>query len=195
MRCRSISRQHPPMMPHMQCCLLFLCALLSLPIVAFSGEATVAMVDFDLVDTSLQGEMMPSSSKPDIKRLERTEKQIRDQINNSKYFKVIGDETTARINEQLRQNQVYLHECNGCEMRVGKAVDSEYVLVGWVQKVSNLILNLNLVLRKVPGDEDIVGASVDMRGNTNEAWSRAATYLLEHNFFPQYAKLQKKSSS
>jgi Protein of unknown function (DUF2380) len=67
--------------------------------------------------------------------------------------------------------------------------------VGWVQKVSNLILNMNLVLRKVPNGEDIIGASVDMRGNTDEAWSRAATYVLENKVFPDYAELQEKKVS
>jgi hypothetical protein len=169
---------------------LLLNGLLMLPVVGHSREATVAVVDFDLLDTSLQGEMMPSSSKPDLKRLERTEEQLRRELDASKSFKVIGVETADRISAQLRQRQVSLHDCNGCEMRIGTEVGSDYVLVGWVQKVSNLILNLNMVLRKVPRGEDIVGASVDMRGNTNEAWSRAVTYILENDVFPEYAKLQ-----
>jgi hypothetical protein len=165
------------------------CSLLLLPLIGYSDEATIAVVDFDLVDTSLEGEMMPSSRRPDMKRLEKTEEQIRRQLDKSKFFKVVGKEAAARISEQLRRNQVYLYDCNGCEMRVGEVVDTDYVLVGWVQKVSNLILNLNLVLRKVPGGEDIIGASVDMRGNTDEAWSRAAAYILEREVFPGYAKL------
>ena len=173
--------------------LLLLSAFMILPLAAHSREATVAVADFDLLDTSLQGEMMPSSSKPDKKRLARTMQQLARQLDDSKFFTVVGTEAAARISAQLRENQVYLHDCNGCEMRIGKTVKSDYVLVGWVQKVSNLILNLNVVLREVPSGKDIIGASVDMRGNTNEAWSRAATYLLENSFFPDYVKVRKSS--
>ncbi len=174
---------------------LLLCALLISPLVAHSREVTVAVADFDLLDTSLEGSMMPSSSQEDLKRLQRTQEQLARAIDASKYFKVIGTDSAARISAQLRKNQVNLHDCNGCEMRIGKVVDSDYVLVGWVQKVSNLILNMNLVLRKVPNGEDIVGASVDLRGNTDEAWSRAAAYILENKIFPDYAKLQDKKMS
>lgn len=174
---------------------LLLCALLISPLAAYSREATVAVADFDLLDTSLQGSMMPSSSKGDLKRLQRTQVQLAREIDASKFFKVIGTGVAARISAKLRETQVNLHDCNGCEMRIGKMVDSDYVLVGWVQKVSNLILNMNLVLRKVPNGEDIIGASVDMRGNTDEAWSRAATYILENEVFPDYAKLQDKRAS
>jgi len=176
-----------------QVCLLLLGAFLISPLAAHSREATVAVAAFDLLDTSLQGEMMPSSSKPDKKRLARTMQQLARQLDDSKFFTIVGTEAAARISAQLRQNQVYLHDCNGCEMRIGKTVRSDYVLVGWVQKVSNLILNLNVVLREVPSGKDVVGASVDMRGNTNEAWSRAATYLLENSFFPDYEKVRKSS--
>ncbi|MBA2492404.1 MAG: DUF3280 domain-containing protein [Gammaproteobacteria bacterium] len=174
--------------------LLLLGAFLILPFAAHSREATVAVADFDLLDTSLQGEMMPSSSKADQKRLERTMRQIARQLDDSKFFTVVGTKAAARISGQLRENQVYLHDCNGCEMRIGETVNADYVLVGWVQKVSNLILNMNLALRKVPAGEDVVGVSVDMRGNTDEAWSRAATYVLENSFFPGYAKVQEKNS-
>jgi hypothetical protein len=174
---------------------LLLCALLISPLAAHSREATVAVADFDLLDTSLQGSMMPSSSKGDLKRLQRTQEQLAREIDASKFFKVIGTDSAARISAKLRENQVNLHDCNLCEMRIGKAVDADYVLVGWVQKVSNLILNMNLVLRKVPNGEDIIGASVDMRGNTDEAWSRAATYVLENKVFPDYAELQEKKVS
>ncbi len=168
------------------------CALLFMPYMAHGDEATVAVVDFDLIDTSLQADF-GGPLKADVNRLEKTEDQLRRLIDDSKFFKVIGSETAERISKELRQSQYRLHECNSCEMRIGEAVGSDYVLVGWVQKVSNLILNLNLVLRKVPGGEDIVGSSVDMRGNTEEAWSRAAEYIVERELLPEYAELQKSA--
>lgn len=168
---------------------LLLSALLSVSTGYAAEEATVAVVDFDFVDTSLGGEMQ-GSDPADLARLERTEDQIRKLLDKSDVFKVVGEDVAERISKELRKNQYRLYECNSCEMRIGKELGADYVLVGWVQKVSNLILNLNLVLRKVPGGEDIVGSSVDMRGNTDEAWSRAAEYIMERELLAEFDELQ-----
>ncbi|MGH8503591.1 MAG: DUF3280 domain-containing protein [Gammaproteobacteria bacterium] len=172
--------------------LLLLGALLVTPLVGHGREATVVVIDFDMLDTSLQGEM-EGPNKADLARLEKTEAQIRRELDASKAFRVVNNEKTARIMKGLRENQVHLHDCNLCEIRAGKAVDADYVLVGWVQKVSNLILNLNVALRQVPGGEDIVGSSVDMRGNTDEAWSRAGTYLVQRELLPEFTEVSANS--
>ncbi len=41
----------------------------------------------------------------------------------------------------------YWHSCNGCEAPIAATLGADLALVGWVQKVSNLILNLNLTIR------------------------------------------------
>jgi hypothetical protein len=49
----------------------------------------------------------------------------------------------------------------------------------WVQKVSNLILNINLEVRSAAGATRYRG-SVDIRGNTDEAWLRGVHRLAEN---------------
>lgn len=49
----------------------------------------------------------------------------------------------------------------------------------WVQKVSNLILNINLEVRSAAGATRYRG-SVDIRGNTDEAWLRGVRRLAEN---------------
>ena len=56
--------------------------------------------------------------------------------------------------------------------------------VGWVQKVSNLILNINLYLRNAATGDVLVLGSVDIRGNTDESWRRGTEYLLKHRILP-----------
>ena len=51
-------------------------------------------------------------------------------------------------------------------------------MTGWVQKVSNLILNMNIVVRDAKTGQIILSKSVDMRGNTKESWSRALDWLV-----------------
>ena len=42
----------------------------------------------------------------------------------------------------------------------------------WVQKVSKLILNINVEVRSVATGETVCVKSVDIRGNTDETWLR-----------------------
>jgi hypothetical protein len=47
-----------------------------------------------------------------------------------------------------------------------------------VQKVSNLILNINVAIRDVATGHVIQAQSVDIRGNTDETWSRGLSFLV-----------------
>ncbi|MBM3393881.1 MAG: DUF2380 domain-containing protein, partial [Betaproteobacteria bacterium] len=68
---------------------------------------------------------------------------------------------------------------------------ADYVLVGWVQKVSNLILNVNAGVREVQNGREILARSVDMRGNTDPSWQRAVTRLARDVI----ARLKEKTST
>ena len=77
-----------------------------------------------------------------------------------------------------------LGSCSGCEGRYGRELGSE--LVAWVevQKISNLILNMTVYIADVASQKMSYIHSVDIRGNTDESWSRSIIYLLK-NYPPQ----------
>ena len=68
--------------------------------------------------------------------------------------------------------------------RSAQQVGADYAVLGWVQKVSNLILNINLQIREVATGRLVKAGSADIRGNTDESWSRGLRYLLAHRIFP-----------
>lgn len=74
-------------------------------------------------------------------------------------------------------------QCNGCEVALAQELGADYALVGEVQKVSNLILNINLYLRDVGTGELVRSGSVDIRGNNDESWQRGVRYLLKNIIF------------
>ena len=47
-----------------------------------------------------------------------------------------------------------------------------------MQKVSNLILNVNIEIREVATNRVALVKSVDMRGNNDESWIRAVRFLV-----------------
>jgi hypothetical protein len=72
-----------------------------------------------------------------------------------------------------------IHDCNGCEIDLAKKAGAKYAVVAWAQKVSNLILNLNVRIEDVDTGQVVKAGSADIRGNTDESWSRGLKYLLK----------------
>jgi len=64
---------------------------------------------------------------------------------------------------------------------------ADLAMTGVVQKVSALILNINIYVRDTQSGQLIASMSVDLRGNTDESWSRAMNYLLRNRLLaPNY---------
>jgi len=148
---------------------------------AYADAPKVAVFDFELVDTSLQGEMYgPRSDEHD--RLLHAGDQLRNDLSASGRFQVID---IAPVNAAAHGSN--LQACGGCDVRFGEKLGADLVITGVVQKVSNLILNINIYVRDVHTGQLVAAASTDMRGNTDESWSRAMNYLVRNRLLaPNY---------
>ena len=153
---------------------LALCVGLWHPVVA-QPAVQAAVFDFELIDTSLEGEM--SGQRADEQqRLKMISEQLRRQLSESGRF-VVVDETSAA---EAIAEAGYLHGCNGCEADIARALGAELAITGTVQKVSNLILNINIYLRDARSGKSLGGMSADIRGNTDKSWSRGVSYLVRN---------------
>src|SRR5262249_10180972 len=63
---------------------------------------------------------------------------------------------------------------------LGPTHRAEMAITGTVQKVSNLILNMNIYIRGASSRATIAAMSPDMRGNTDAPWSCTLNWLV-HN--------------
>ncbi len=161
---------------------LFLAAVLCcLSPTSFGGQAKIKIVVFDaeLVDTSVEGEIL-GSNPDDRARLARISDQLRKGLHSSGAYEVLDTASKGRPLKQLRESVQYLHECNDCELDIAKALGAQQSVVVWVQKVSNLILNLNVVIKEVDTGKVVRTAFVDIRGNTDRSWQRGTRYMLKH---------------
>ena len=70
--------------------------------------------------------------------------------------------------------------CGGCEFGYGADAGADRVAWIVVQKVSDLIINLNVYVGDVPGHKLTFVHSVDIRGNTDESWMHGMTYLMKN---------------
>ena len=89
---------------------------------------------------------------------------------------------TSAADSKIRR-YASLTGCNGCEIALAAELGADIAGVAWVQKVSNLILNINLKLTDVTTGRLLKLGSVDIRGNTDETWSRGAVYLINRRLF------------
>lgn len=147
---------------------------------AHAAEPKVAIFDFELVDTSLEGATY--GARPDQQqRLARLGDQLRDRLAKSGRVEVVD---IAAVAEQARAAD--LQNCDGCDAQFARALGADYSIVGWVQKVSNLILNMNVMVREARSGRLVSVNSVDMRGNTDETWSRALDWLVRYDLLSRH---------
>lgn len=159
--------------------------LVMVPWMARAAPSQVAVFDFELVDTSLQGEVDgPRSDEQG--RLMRAGDQVRKALADSGRFTVLD---IAPVNVAAHGSN--LQACGGCEVALARQLGADLVITGTVQKVSNVILNINFYLRDVHTGRLVTAMSADMRGNTDESWTRAADYLLRNRLLaPNYGAPQ-----
>ena len=167
----------------MVCVLVAMLAMV--PLLAGAAPSQVAVFDFELIDTSLQGEVDgPRSDEQG--RLMRAGDQVRKALADSGRFTVLD---IAPVNVAAHDSN--LQACGGCEVQLARQIGADLVITGTVQKVSNLILNINFYLRDVHTGQLVTAMSADMRGNTDESWTRAADYLLRNRLLaPNYGAPQ-----
>jgi hypothetical protein len=80
-----------------------------------------------------------------------------------------------------------LQACGGCDVQLARRIGAELAITGTVQKVSNLILNMNIYVRDASSGATIAAMSADMRGNTDESWSRTLDWLVRNRLLaPNY---------
>jgi uncharacterized protein DUF2380 len=156
-------------------------AVVSMLVAALSGAMCdgavaqrVAVFDLELIDTSLEGEMRGPRADEQA-RLARVSEQLRQRLRDSGRFVVLD---VAPVAADARGSN--LQACGGCDVTLARRIGAELTITGTVQKVSNLILNMNLYVRDTSSETTLAVMSVDMRGNTDESWSRAVDWLVRN---------------
>ena len=161
--------------------IIVLLLMLASPAVRAADPPKLAVFDFEMIDTSLQGEVYgPRSDERD--RLMRIGDQLRKELGESGRFRIVD---ISPVNVAAHQSN--LQACGGCDVKLAQQLDADLFITGVVQKVSNLILNINIYVRDVHTGQLVAAASTDMRGNTDESWSRAMNYLVRNRLLaPNY---------
>jgi Protein of unknown function (DUF2380) len=157
--------------------------LMSMP--ARADPPKLAIFDFELLDTSLEGEIRgPQADERD--RLIRISDQMRGQLTESGKFQLVDISPVKAAAEGSN-----LQACGGCDVQYAQRIGADLVITGVMRKISTLILNLTIFVRDVHTGRLITAMNADLRGNTDESWTRATSYLVRNRLLaPNYGKPQ-----
>jgi len=162
------------------CVLGIVCVALFSPRIvqgATPAAASIAIPDCTLIDdnASYNG---AATSQQDAARVRMVSDELRAQLRDRSLYRVADNTPASALIDKLSASQ-NLNACNGCELEIGRKLGTERVGVCWVQKISNLIININLRVEDVASGKTVFQRSVDIRGNTDLSWRRGITALVD----------------
>ena len=135
-------------------------------------QKCIAAFDFELIDLSLEGEVNGVNSA-EQKRLALISEKLRNWLAANGHqicdLGLIAADTRA----------ANLYGC-GCVQKLASRVDAGLAVTGVVQKVSNLILNVEIEVRDVGMNKPLVRANAQFRSNTDESWMLGLDWLIKH---------------
>jgi hypothetical protein len=153
------------------------CATLPAFTIAAPAEAaarTAAVFPFEFI---YSGEPDPTA-KPDVEqaRLRMVTELLRTRLTESGGYQPV--EISAA--EPAIAKAPALRDCQPCAEEIARGVGADIAVVSYIQKVSNLIINVNIRISDARSGQMLAAGSADIRGNTDESWSRGVEWLVKH---------------
>ncbi|WP_045836829.1 DUF3280 domain-containing protein [Hyphomicrobium sp. 99] len=156
--------------------------LFQVPLAQNAGAGEAPRLAFLGLRLQNDNESLEPTSDAERNRIGAIERQFTTSLEASGSYAVVP--LTDDIRAKIASGQ-FVGSCGGCEAAFGKELKADRVAWITVQKVSNLILNMNLYIADPATDKLTFLKSVDIRGNTDESWSRSLKYLLDNYFYDQ----------
>jgi len=135
---------------------------------------SLAVLDFELVDEQNN----PLTKAAQVVRLRTVSQQLRQELAERQLYRVVETSPSLELQGKLRAQQEFLYRCDDCAEQVGRLLGADLVMATWVQKVSELILNMNLQVYDVKAQKVVFSKSVDIRGNDDLSWTRGVRFLV-----------------
>jgi hypothetical protein len=145
---------------------------------ASGAPLRVAFFGFELINTSLQ-----TKRNEEDARTVMVGEQFRQMLEESDRYQFVM--LSPELKKKIAQSS-NISGCNGCQIDWARQEGADLAAWGTVQKVSNLILNINLIMDCAKDGRHYFMRSVDIRGNTDESWRRGIRYLIRHYLLDEY---------
>ncbi len=141
---------------------------------AWAGPPTLVVLEFDLLEEHPD----PDRAVDQQRRLARIRDLFAEGVASAGVYRVVELGAARPLHDDYRGRMQNVHRCGYCQVEIGRAAGARLVAAGWVQKVSNLILNINIEIRDVEADRVVLTKSVDIRSNTDQSWERGMRFMV-----------------
>lgn len=132
-----------------------------------------------VLDVEITGDLGgPEFTAEHEARLKLASAKLRESLTRTGMYRLVDTSPAQDTIDQLKSSQRYLHDCNGCDLDVGRQLGADQVLVAWVNRVSGLILTLTYEIHDVASGQIVARKSFDFRGDNDTAWTRAIDYMV-----------------
>lgn len=133
-----------------------------------------------VLDVELTGDLGgPQFTAEHETRLRTKSDELRKDLAQSGLYQVVDIAPAQALIAKLKSQQAYLHDCNACDLEVGRQLGADQTLVTWVDRVSGLILSLTYEFHDVATGQIVGRKSYDFRGDNDSAWSHAIIYMVK----------------
>jgi len=146
----------------------------------FAAQKT-AVFPFDLRDAEQDGEVVPQSKPEDLRRLKVIADELRDLLRKDDRYEVVDLSPFASDIEKAAP----FIQCGGCETEIAAKAGADLSVIGFVDKVSDALLSLQIFVRDVKTGGLTKTMSAEVRGNTDELWLHGLRWLWRNRFSPE----------
>jgi hypothetical protein len=154
-------------------------ATVATPALAANARTATEKPKLVVVDIELTGDLGgPQFTAEHEARLRMESDTLRQQLEQSGLYTVMDSTPAQPLITKLKSQQSYLHDCNGCDLEIGRQLGANQVLVTWVDRVSGLILSLTYEFHDVSSGQIVGRKSYDFRGDNDSAWTHAIKYMV-----------------
>jgi Protein of unknown function (DUF2380) len=155
--------------------LAIICSALIAGTARAENKPTLVVLDIELTgDTG-----GPQFAQEHEARLKMESDELRGELQRSGLYTVVDAAPAQPLIIKLQSQQKYLHDCNGCDLEIGRQLKADQVVVTWVDRVSGLILSLTYEFHDVATGQIIGRKSYDFRGDNDSAWTHAVKYMVK----------------
>jgi hypothetical protein len=132
-----------------------------------------------VLDVELSGDSGgPALASEHQARLTLAGTKLRESLAHTGLYQLVDSAPAQKTIDEMKSRYLYLHDCNGCDLDVGRQLGADQVLVAWVDRVSALILSLTYEVHDVATGQIAARKSFGFRGDNDAAWTRAIDYMV-----------------
>jgi hypothetical protein len=132
-----------------------------------------------VLDVELSGDLGgPELASEHQARLSLASTKLRQSLSHTGLYELLDISPAENTLDEVKSRYRYLHDCNGCDLDIGRQLGADQILVAWVNRVSALVLSLTYEIRDVATGQIAARKSFGFRGDNDTSWTRAIDYMV-----------------